>query len=263
MANAVVDDITSEATGYPKENLLDANPDTYWKPSSTAAQYIKFDLQAAYAIGAICLFVNDYKTLTSNGGVTVRVYAYYADTDLSLTDGGWTIISNPAYTTIGSMASGPLRIAELTGAPSHRYWRLYITAQNEAVKISGVWFCYKRSIATGNQWPEADKHTYANRSVALNGGRRFVSAINKSPYVSLERTFLFVDSTNFGILQNAFLDSCGSRHPVIFQEGSTYDTARLVYFDEEVFNDNQTDYQIYNPTVRMSELPYIHDGDTY
>ena len=66
------------------------------------------------------------------------------------------------------------------------------------------------------------------------------------------------------VLRDAFNDCRGSRYPLLWNE-STGDiaNAKLVRFTHDELSQNQIEYQIFQPTVELEELPYIDDGDTY
>lgn len=82
MIKAVVDSATSEATGYPKEQLVDNNPDTYWKPTSTANQDIEIDLQIG---GTIITNQADRDfNVTAPNWVNVDLFAFSDTTDLTI-----------------------------------------------------------------------------------------------------------------------------------------------------------------------------------
>ena len=66
---ADIDSVTSEATGYPKEHLLDGSLITCWRPTTTADQHIIIDLNyipglTDYVIG---FFMRNYLTDMGTG----------------------------------------------------------------------------------------------------------------------------------------------------------------------------------------------------
>lgn len=252
MAAATITAITSEAAGFPKENLLDFNPDTYWKPASTATQTIDFDLGSAKTVDAVCGFLQNY---TLAGGYTAT--KWYSDNGTN-----WT--QDTGNCTWGNLGAGPLRITSLSAPSSHRYWRLVLGIAAAQVPIfSGIWFARRYTISVGNQWPENDTERYFNRKVTASGGREFITRINRNKSMIIPRQYLFATSTPFLALQNVFNDSAGDARPLIIQEGDTYDDAFLVSIESADFNQSKNGYQLYNPSLTFKQLPYIASTETY
>lgn len=252
MESAQITAITSEETGYPKENLLDNNPDTYWKPTSISTQTIDFDLGAARSVDAVCGFLRNYSLAGSYSATK-----WYSDN-------GSTWTQDTGNCVWGNMIWGPLRMTDLSVQSSHRYWRLVFSISAAQVpEFAGIWFARKYTLSIANQWPEPDEIVYENYSVAGIGGRRYVYGINKNSYEKIVRKYLIPNATQFGYLQSAFTDSYGDRFPLIINEGTLYSDARLVRFAKSTLNKNEIAYQVYNPTVEFYELPYIAYGDNY
>jgi len=251
MDDAVVDSATSEATGFNKEHLIDNNPDTYWKPTSTANQTLDFDLGAAKIIDAIIFFVKNYTTLS-----TASADRFWSDNDFGAT----TFVSGTP--TLGSKTAGPLRISEDNLGISHRWWRINIHTQSEAIQLPGIWFCQKFDIAP-NEWPENDIDRFYQKVSQAGGGRTFVIRQNKNSFKEIPRSFVMPGTTFFNALRNAHQDSAGGALPLILQQGTTYDEALLVKFQGSDFIKNEIGYQNYEPEVSFIQMPYIDDGDSY
>lgn len=244
-----IDAITSEATGFPKEHIIDNNLDTYWEPTSTANQTIDFDLGEAKTIDAIIFFVNNYDTLA-----TAAVDRHWSDNDF----GDTTFISgSPA---LGSDTTTPLRISIGSLGISHRWWRLIVNNQSEVVNISGIWFCEKFDIGQPNEWPEFDPDRFENIKIALSGGREHLISKNRRSRKIIPRQFMFDGNNNFNELRAGHQASGGNRWPLVYYDGTTY---RVVRFRSMDFVASQVGYQRYEPAVVFEELPYIHGGDSY
>ena len=102
MYKAKVTSATSAATGFPKENIVDYNPDTYWKPTSTANQTINIDLGSTQTIDQFALFIHNYETF----GGTNTVLAKYDSND----DGNYTAVTTFASGTISNILGKPILI---------------------------------------------------------------------------------------------------------------------------------------------------------
>lgn len=255
MASATILAITSAATGFPKENLLDDNPDTYWKASSASAQTIDIDLGSAKAVSGLFLFIHNYSTLTESGGIAATITLYRSSDNITYTQVGGLI-------TIGNMLLGPMRYSAISSI-TYRYWRLIISNCNEALEISGIWLASLYTLSIGNEMPERDKYEYNNTTLEMEGGRTFVAAINKNPHYIFPRIYRIDGATIFGYLKSAHQDSAGQLRVLMINEGSDYTTCYLVRFSEDSFDKNEIDYQYYNPTVSFIELPWIRDNEAY
>jgi len=117
MKDADLDSATSEATGYLKENMIDMNPDTYWKGTSTATQSIEIDLNStSIAIDGVFLFIRNYASIT--GSETCD--CYWSDDDSS-----YTFVT--ASVTIASRTL-PIYVRTFASALTHRYWRFNLAS---------------------------------------------------------------------------------------------------------------------------------------
>lgn len=253
MEQAVVDSATSEATGYPKENLIDNNLDTAWKPTSTAAQTIVFDLQEALIIDYIYLFVRNYASVTAGSFVP-----QYSDDDI-------TYYNASASRAIGNLTGAPHRLYEITlTASAHRYWQLVMSSLSGTLpEISAAWWASEYDLNQGNEWPENDVDRFFNKVMPVGGGRKFPIRLNRKSSKIMSRIFKISGNTNFNALRNAHQDSAGDACPLVIQEGAAYTDIKVVRFDGGDFDQAQNSYQIYDPAVTFIEEPYIDSGDSY
>lgn len=240
---------TSQATGHPKENLVDNNLDTYWKPTSTLDQSINIDLGELRWVSHVVVFIKNYTEIAAG------------DYDVWYSDNGstWYILA-ANHTLIDT--STPIRISTDFYA-RHRYWRIVFDNMAQIIKVAGVWWCRYYNIAQGNEYPEADADRFYNRAAQLPGGRLGIAGINRNSSRLISRRYLFSGVAEFNKLRTAFLDSAGRRSPLVLNEGSDQSDARLVHFANDEFAENGTDYQVFQPSVSFIELPYIDDGDSY
>lgn len=256
MERAKITAVTNAAAGFPKENMVDYNPDSYWKQSGDAEHEIDINLGEAKTPDAIVLLVHDY--LSSFLGTTFDLHSDDNDDGLYTATTSERLYSGKLATTIQLFVIG------FTGADK-QYWRLKINlggGSTTAPELSGLFLTRKYTISQGNEWPEPDLETYHNRGGFTAGGRSFVSAINRNKTETFQRTYQ-LDQTDMTALQNAFNDSRGSLFPLILQEGTTDVDARFVRFADNSLNRNQIDYQLYRPTVTFVTQPFISDGEAY
>ena len=249
MAAAVVDSITSEATGYPKENLIDNNPDTSWKPTATGSVTWDIDLQSAKEVDAIILWVQNYTTDFS--GPTVYLTVSSSPDDSTYTQRYSQYYVNPT--------TRPISVSDISGNHTYRYWRISLSSLPSVIQLSACWLCRKFSLTKSHNIPNHDTTIYHNQVTYGAGGRMFASAINSQPSKQLPREY-HLGSTDYGYINSAFTDSGGRLRPVVIYENSTY---YGVYFDSDKLNENEFASDFYNPTIGFVQIPYIPDGATY
>lgn len=257
MDKAVITAVTSEATGYPIENAFDFNPDTHWRPSSTANQAIDIDLGEVKSVDAFLVFIRNYDTDYESG---TQVIGLYSDNN-----------DNGAYSAVsalgGSIASWdntvgePVWLVQSAGTPvSKRYWRINIANMTMISQIAGFYLCRIRAIGQGNQWPEEETDQFFNRKASGLSGRKIVQPINSLPFGPFSRKYLVNGTTIKSTIQSAFRESLGDAFPIIHNEGSTY---KLVRFANESLVFRQIDYQLYEIDLGFTPVPYFADGDNY
>ncbi len=262
MAKAMVKDITSEATGFPRQNLLDFNPDTYWKPTNTDNQTIDIELGEAYTVTGFAVWIHNYNTDYNIGSQVIQVLS--DDND----DGSYTAVTASCTDTFEAFTVGhPIYFPSDTYGwteATRRYWRVIIGNMSIVSEISGFFFLVKRVVSIGNQWPEPDALKYYNSRIELPGGRQFITGINSHGITNnILRTYILEGTTwTSTSLYLAFQDCKGSLYPLIMNEGTDYKYVRFNNEGDEL-SKNQIDYLLYNPTVIFRQIPYIADGETY
>lgn len=252
MDAAKVHAVTSEATGYPAENAIDNNLDTYWKATTTAStQRLDLDLGEAKTIDSVVLFFKNYTTVTG------AIIGLYRSSDGS----AWTGIKNLATP---NDATTPIRIDTFT-AISYRYWRLNIGAgASEVIKLAGVWWGSYYNIAQGNMLPQEDEDQFYNRISRLPGGRLAVAGINRNHVENFSRRYLVKAGTPYNNLLNAFRDSRGIRHLLAMNEDAAQSDARIVRFADDILPRPTVGYNgLYEIEIGLRGVPYIDDGDSY
>lgn len=256
MKAAIMASAPDAATGYPVTNILDNNPDTWWKSSDgTANRDLEIDLGSAKTVDALIVWVHNYTAMTNARGIELS----YSDDDST-----YTFIS-------GSSAlvdtAGPIRIrtSGLPTASPHRYWRIRINADagGQIPEISGVWLCQLFSPSVGNQYPEPDEDVAYNRYEESESGRAFVAGINSQPGVEFTRQFAFYSAADATELRNAWLDCIGRRYPLFLHEDTTQTNAVFCRFMEDRYNRARMGYLEYRPTVRFKSIPWIPAGEVF
>jgi len=256
MAAATVLSVTSEATGYPKENVLDNNPDTYWKSTDGSVnQYFDFDLGSAKTVDTVVLWVHNYEDLTSSRVVRL----YYSDDEVTYTfESGSPELPDSA---------GPLRIRTLGTARTHRYWRIIIdgdaSSLAEVPEISGVWFGTLWQPTVGSRYPESDAVMAGNGVAISNAGRQFGMAYRSCLQHLYTRSFRVTTDADLAEVQGMFTDSLGRLRPVFLWESSTQTDAHMCYLQTDEMNITEIGPDIHDTVLQFLSVPYIGPGDSY
>lgn len=250
--------VTSAADGYPKERLLDQNPDTAWKPTSGDAQDIIIDAGQDITVDAYVLWLQNYKTdFSTSVEPNPEFELYYSDVGVS---GSWTNTSNPHEI---NDEDTPIRLKGLSSALSKRYWKIAIPDLDEATHLSGLWLCRLFELEQGSTYPDESTIQYYNSFRVTPGGRIYTRAINSNPIRILPRTYNISDSAKCDVAQNMFNDTRGRRCPLFLQEGTAQTEVRFVYLMIDQLQQAKVDYQLWNISLPFQEVPFVDDGDTY
>ena len=253
MINADIDSATSSATGYPKENLIDNNPDTWWKGTSTSDQWLDIDLNSvSLQVDCFFVFVHNYASLVDSKNMTL----WWSDDDSAYTGvAGAVVINN---------LTGPIPIVKTSNLSlTHRYWRIKCVSITTIPEVSMIGFGTTHSITQGNEYPEDDTDVFYNQILKGKDGRNMVTGVNSRSFKTFSRKFTFNGTTNWLALQAAHQDSRGSLLPLVLLEGTAGTDDKLVTFVDDNLKKNETDYHLYKPVVKFAEMPYVPDGESY
>jgi hypothetical protein len=251
MRRPEIHSVTSEADGHPIEMAFDWNLDTYWEPTTTGVNAIIVDLQAAYDIDGLALFLRNYNTNFASEAV-----------ELSYSDDGsaWTIVSAWNIMTYGAVGQ-PLKVFPVITQSAHRYWRVTFGGTiTQKVQVAAIILYNKSTISQGNQDPETDDIEYVVDVLAEDGLPTLKHRVNKLPVRRFIRTWRFVSDADFQVLQQVVADCLGSGRPLILGEDSAY---YLVEIIDDNFDQAKIGAGEYLPTVTFQTLPYNGDGDGY
>lgn len=242
--------VTSAVDGYPKERLLDQNPDTTWRPTGSGAQDIIVDAGQDITVDAYVLWIQNYKM--DFGFYTFQLF--YSDTG---TSGPWDDANANKFVT---NPNTPVRVEELASPLTKRYWKLAIPALDVTIHLSGLWLCQLFELEQANAYPDEDTFQYHNSFRVTPGGRIFTRGINRNPIRILPRTYNISDSAKRDVIQNMFNDVRGRRHPLFLKEEGY---ARFVYLMADRLEQAKVDYQLWTISLPFQEVPFVDDGDTY
>ena len=254
--------VTSAVDGYPKERLLDQNPDTAWRPTEESAgnmvaQDIIIDAGVTIVVNSYALWVQNYKRdFSTSAEPTPEFELYYSSVG---TGGPW---DSAGGTHAVNDWNTPIRLKEIS-LNTKRYWKISIPALDEAIHLSGLWLCRLFELEQGATYPDESTIQYFNSYRVTPGGRIYTRAINRNPIRVLPRTYNVSTITKQALIQNMFLHNLGRRYPLFLQEGTLQGTVRFVYLMADRFQQAKIDYNLWTITLPFQEVPYIDDGDTY
>jgi len=254
LSRVEVDSVTSQATGFPIELGFDFNPDTCWKPTSTANQTIDIDMGGNYTIGAFGLFVRNYTTDHDNSG-SAQIAVSYDESDSFPSPTAWkTLVFQDAGST-----SDPIYIVTETSVIK-RYWRMLLSGMATTLEVAQFLFCRHISLSHSNQYPEQSEMNYGNVVSRDDSGRTWVKGRNFLVFDAMFRQWTGLTETVFNSLKLALDESRESRYPMIYNEGSSY---WMVKARNKSFKWWKIQHDMYYAEVIFERMPYMYPGKNY
>lgn len=251
MRKLEIESITSEASHHPIEMAFDWNLDTYWQPTSTAYQTLIIDLQSAFDIDGLALFVRNYKTDFAAESVAL---AYSDNGSTWYGAGTWVIM------TYGSTTE-PIKLFPTITESAHRWWRLIFGGTiTQIIQVAQVILFNKTTIDVGNQFPEPDAQEYPVDVQNISGRMTMKRRAGRIKMQTFNRSWLLSDATDFHLLQTVIDRSLISGRPMILVENSS---RYLVEIDLATFSPNKTNFAEYRPNLTFTMIPYTEDGEGY
>lgn len=248
--------VTSEATDHPIELAFDQNLNTYWAPTSTAAQNIDLDLQSARSINGVAMFLRNYLT-DHSGSELALVSVYYSDNG---TD--WTGVTGMTYFIHTKQTVGkPLVIGPSDTTISHRYWRIRFSSMSTVVQVSQFFLYRDRSIAVPDSYPHNDRRIYGQGVVKGFAGRAVRTPINRVPVYERRRTWRTTDADDIAAIQGAVQDCAGRMNLAIYAPSDA--DPGVIEMQDKQATTRQVLYGLYDQTISMRSIPYIADGDIF
>jgi len=259
MKQATVTNSPNEDTGYPIENIFDDNPNTYWRPDSTASLSnieLIFDLGSdPLLIDTLIVFVRDYEQLTQARSFG-PIYASYDGANWEDT----IKVMNLKDTT------GPLRILTLSASQySYRYWKGTISgASGNQPELSLVYFARSFSFTASNILPEENTDIALVEVDEFPGGHSIVRAVSKNIEGEFSREFLLRDTTDLELIRDAFEDSVGPLYPIILREGNNQADFHLCRFaDTRLPRVQRSLSGGYGITLNFKTIPFMRWDAAY
>ena len=257
MDGATVESVTHTASGFSSDDVLDNNPDTFWKGASTAVFSLAIDLGEARIVDALAIWLHNESLVTT----PITFNFYHSDNG---TDWSTACIATVIYHT--DLTGHPIRFSTVTTtATAHRYWRMTTAAvSNVAVEVSGFWCLREHDIGQGSSYPNRTNHTYHNTILKSRGGRRWPIAHNKNKQREMTLKFTTPGVTNFNAILAAYDDSQGDALPLIYRDSDslTY-IGDMVQFTNKSLPELETGHTIYMPTIKLQTLVHADPSENY
>lgn len=256
MMGAFVSSVTNAATGFPKEHLLDLNPDTYWKATGVGTVSIVTDLGSAKTIQGWALWLHNAHVDLNPGPGTQQVKVYH-----SPDNSAWTLWDT---VTLDNVINQPIFFGGSLTEQSKRYWKVEILAPDLIVEVSMIFLYTKHTISQANQRPDVSSRVFVTRKMESSSGRVFVAIERKTPREMFSRQYTFAtggDQTTLPLVK-AFNDSSGDAFPLILVDDSAVSSARLVRFARPELQIRETHYQVYDISVDLHTESFVSLGST-
>ena len=242
-----IDSATSEATGYPKEHLLDGNLMTAWKPTSTAEQVIIIDLNQTpgtnnYGFG---FFLKNYKTDHSAGDFQV----FHSTTGV----GDWVSIVSEDI----SSDEVPTVIWADT-LTLNRYLKFVFTSMSTLVEISALFIAVKVSITKGPQLRCGYKQIFNNIHARNINADSTVTAKNYLSVINEIRKYHIYSSTDYNKFKGIFEGAGGGRHLAVLVDSlSGTDEDPVVVRLGDVLEYDLIDHDVYEIMLPIYPQQYL------
>ena len=238
---ADIDSITSEATGYPKENLQDRNFNRIWKSSSAPTnQVIHIDLnEATLSKEYIILGGNNLYSIT--GAISV---GHTDQSDYS------SIVASVAYTA-ATASDEPTMLRNFLAASTDRYWEINLMSLDSDVEIGNIFIGTDLIHPVPNIWPfpYGDRFDGISLLTGSGGTRHSVKSYGERKVWNLD--WEAIDETHKGYFDTWKAIVEGPHYPFYFS-----DKDGNLYFVRAVQSEIltvETAYQMYSVRLRLEE----------
>jgi len=125
--------VSSQDSGFPKENLLDRSPETWFKPDTTSAITITMDFGTGLERMADGLVLVGHDLYTQSSGIKLA----YSATGVWGGEEVYVVGSSGAYHT-AIITDEPIWREKFTLTPARRYWRLSVNTCTAVFHLGGI-----------------------------------------------------------------------------------------------------------------------------
>lgn len=258
--------VTSEATGFPIENALDYNPNTYWKPTSTASQTIDIDLGSAQLVDGVNFIIRNYDADLSGGSAEINIYT---DDNDNGAYSAVTSVLNYGTEALRDFAGEPVYpTANLGGLDSFtsstkRYWRITITGMTGIIEIACILFCNQHLMTQIHEATRNIERIYRTSEYEGGSGIVYSKPENSVGSKSIDFKYLLSGSagmTDLAKLRAVYEYSLGRAYPVIFTDGTDFYYGKL---KDKNLKEPYQYYQFLMAELSVIEIPHFGSGAAY
>jgi hypothetical protein len=200
--------------------VLDNNPNTYWRPSSTSNHSLYFKFDEPQIVDAFAFWIHNY----NEGFGGSKRWSLMCSMD------GFEYRTYESVLFIDSRRAGvPLVVLKFDVPRIAKYWIFNLEGFGDPVEgpedmpigpimeISGLWFLRDYSLPYDNQYPEPIRFEWGNDLALARSGsgyqeRRFRGHVKVS-----DKEYVFVQQDHSDLLLNAFKTSKGGLLPIAFK----------------------------------------------
>ena len=241
---------TTYEVGHPPGNVLDGNPNTYWKPDTLTDKILWFDLGEAVVVDAVVFWLRNYNE--AYGSLKAWKLSHSSD------DNTYTPLTEKVFEDERDSGS-PLAVDELSAQVSARYWKLELLHFDEhtpgpKVEIGGVWFMNSYDLKYRSQLPDSDLSGFGSVIHGSASGNEYPEETHRGRSDLLTREFLITSASEYGKLRDAYRASRGSCRPIVLKP-NVEDVWKMCTFDGRL-SESQREFELYRPTVRLREVGF-------
>lgn len=232
--------------------VLDNDPDTYWQPSAFTDLALYIDLRESASVGGVGLWLHNYNEhYGNNKGVIVS----YSDDDT-------TYYQIQTFSFLQRRTSRvPVVVLPFDNARTARYWKvdfINFDASPQTIKpeVSAVWLVSDHSLPYKAQRPSTDSYAWVDVASETRSGHVYTAKTSLGRHHAARRQFTLTNEDDWDRLLVVFEHARGSCRPVLIQsdlDGSLYYAVNI----EGAVNQNQTDSEIWSPTLQLVDLGFL------
>lgn len=241
LESAEIDSITSEATGYPKENLQDRSPHRVWKATGTANQTIDIDLNESS-------LTKDFIILSGHNLYTGGAHVYIGHDDNS----SFSSLTE-VYDDDPMEDDEPVLLAIFTGGATttERYWRIILSSLGAIPQIGAIFIGSILTHPVPDNWPRSRPSDFSGITVDTTSGgiRHSVKSYGERKIWVMD--WESIDETHKGYFDTWKDEVEGPRYPFYFaDENGDLCFVRAMQIR---ITPIETVYQMYNIRLTLEE----------
>lgn len=241
---------TTYEAGHPPGNVLDGNPNTYWKPDTLTDKVLWFDLGRETAVDAVMFWLHNYNE--TYGRPKTWILGHSND---NIT---YTPVDEKAFEDVRDDGS-PMVVDVLQSQVSARYWIIQFSGFNDhppgpKIEVSTVRFMNSYDMRHRGQLPSSDLSSFGSVAHGSMSGNEYAEETHVGRGNLLTTEFLVTSASEYEKLRDAHRASRGGCRPIVVKP-DIEDTWKMCTFNGGL-SETQTEFGLYRPTVRLKEVGF-------